>query len=707
MNIRRDIRFRVYVAFSCICLLGLAILVKAALIQINDGPELRSRAKDMSFRTDTLWAERGNIYTENGTLLCSTIPQFDAHIDFTVIKPDTFFRYVDTLSKCLSALFKNATPIAYREALTEGFNNNARYFELGTNIPYYQYFELRSFPIFKKGQRRGGLIIDTRNKRVNPYDMLALRTVGLYRPGIWKDKKLVKNVIGLEARYDSILSGVNGWCMKQRVAGSKWATVDGSIIEPQNGKDIVTTLDIDIQNVAEHALMDVLKQYKCQFGTCVVMEVATGKIKAMANLGAQPDGSYYEDQNYALTLAEPGSTFKLATLISLLRDGYINVNDNVNCYGGQRQFANRVMHDSHHGLGVMPIKEAFAHSSNVGMATLAYEHYYKQPEKFIQHLKELHLNEKTGIDLLGESKAKMIEPADKRSWNATTLPWLATGYGIMITPLHTCMLYNAVANNGKMMKPYLVSAIREYGKEIKHFEPVVLSENVADSNAIKQLHLCTQEVVISGTGKHIRSPHYGIAGKTGTAQVADKGITYKMGVYQGSFVGYFPTEKPKYTMVVVIRTKPHTSAYYGGTIAAPVFRMVADKIFANGMGSWKGSPVDSLVRVSDKKLVAKSATVQAYSAIMKAMGHNLNTAISKNTIAQLNFDSSRNISYQARTAGKDVVPDVTGMGLKDAVYLLEKTGLYIRIQGKGSIQSQSIAPGTPVVKGQTILLQLS
>jgi cell division protein FtsI (penicillin-binding protein 3) len=695
------------VAFSCICLLGLAILVKAAMIQIKDGPELRSRAQDMSLRTDTLLAERGNIYAEDGTLLCSTIPQFDAHIDFTVIKRDTFYRYVDTLSRCLAGLFKDATAQQYKEDLTEAFEDSSRYYELKTKILYYDYFQLRTFPIFKKGQRKGGLIVDSRNTRVNPYDMLALRTVGLYRPAIWKDKKLVKNVIGLEAMYDSILSGTNGWCMKQRVAGSKWATVDGSRIEPQNGRDIVSTIDIGIQNVAEHALMDVLKQYNCWFGTCVVMEVETGKIRAMANLGAQPDGSYYEDQNYALTLAEPGSTFKLATLTSLLRDGYINVEDNVNCYGGQRQFANRVMHDSHHGLGVMPIKKAFAQSSNVGMASLAYEYYYKDPSKFTAHIRELHLNDRTGIDLLGESKAKMIEPKDKKSWNATTLPWLATGYGVMITPLHTCMLYNAVANGGRMMKPYLVSSIREYGKEVKQFHPVVLEEHIAPPEAIAQLRKCTEEVVLTGTGKHIQSPNYTIAGKTGTAQVSDKGLPYSAGVYQGSFVGYFPADHPKYTMVVVIRTKPHSNAYYGGTIAAPVFRMVADKIFANGMGSWNGGPLDSLARVDKEKVVSKASTVGNYQRLMQTMNRPFDLDMEKGRIAQVKMDSSKRAVIGTRSVVLGMVPDVTGMALKDAVYLLEKQGLHVQIAGAGAIMTQSITPGSPAVKGQTILLQLS
>ncbi len=707
MNVRRDIRFRVYVAFSAICLLGLAIIVKAAMIQIKDGPELRAKAQDMSLRTDTLFAQRGNIYTEDGTMLCSTIPQFDVHIDFSVIKKEIFDKNIDSLSIQLANLFQNKTAAQYKKEFTKEYKDTTRYYTLGTNIPYDKYFQLRNFPIFNKGQRRGGIIVTTKNTRDNPYDILALQTVGKYQPAIWKEKKLVRNVKGLEAMYDSLLSGANGWRMRQRIAASKWATVEGSQIEAQDGKDVVTTLDISIQNIAEHALMDALEQYNCWNGTCVVMEVSTGKIRAMANLGAGKDGKYYEDQNYALALAEPGSTFKIVTLLSLLKDGYINVEDDVNCNGGQRQFAHRVMHDSHHGLGVMAIKDAYAHSSNVAMASLAYKYYYDHPEVFIKHIKELHLNSKTGIDLNGETKAVLAEPNEKNIWNAATLPWLATGYGVMITPLHTCMMYNAIANNGKMMKPYLVSSIREYGREIKKIEPTVLEEAIATKDAIAQLKKCTEEVVISGTGRHIKSPYYTIAGKTGTAQVWDKGIPYSAGVYQGSFVGYFPADNPKYTMVVVIRTKPHSNSYYGGTIAAPVFRMVADKIFANGQGAWKGGAVDSFSKNNKANYTAQASTFFNQKTILNALKMPMNKQFGNAEISKIKTDSNHKIAINVQNIAENIVPNVVGMSLKDAIYILEKQGLQVRISGTGMIQSQSISAGSIAKKGQLITILLS
>ena len=697
MNIKKDIRFRVYVAFTCICVFGCAIIFKAAMVQVKDGPKLRYMAQQMLTRNTELPAERGNIYTERGELLCSTIPQFDLRVDFSVINKDTFYTHVDELAKNMSQTFQDASVAEYRKELVSGYKKGLKYYLLKKNIPYYDYQNVRTFPIFNKGQRRGGLIVESKTKRINPYGMLAYRTIGLYRENA--------RTIGLEATCDSILSGDNGSRMERKATGGVWMPLEGSETDPVNGKDIVTTIDISIQEVAEHALLSVLKQYECLYGTAVVMEVATGKIRAMVNLGRQKDGSYWEDYNYAMTRAEPGSTFKLATLTALLKDKLINVEDNVNCYGGQRRFHDRVMHDSHHGLGTMPIRKAFAQSSNVAMGSLAYEHYAQNPKKFVKHLKDLHLNSKTGIDLAGEMRPFMIEPGE-RDWRSTTLPWMATGYGIMITPLHTCMLYNAVANNGKMMKPYLISAIKEYGKEVEVFKPTVLEEQIADADAIKQLQACAREVAVTGTAKSIASPFYNISGKTGTSQVADKGIPYSAGVYQGSFVGYFPSEAPRYTVCVVIRTKPHSSAYYGGTLAAPVFRMVADKIFANGMGMWNG-PLDSLARTGNNNLVTRhAATADAYNKLMKSLGLPVIPNASKSVLARLSVDSNNNVYVVKENISFGTVPDVKGLGLKDAVYLLENEGMKVKIVGRGLIQGQSVEPGTRVNKGQRITLVL-
>lgn len=692
-----------YIAFTCICLLGLAILLKAAAIQVKEGKELRELAYSMHMRTDTMYAERGNIYTEDGHLLCSSIPQFDIHLDMTVIKPDTFKKYIDTLSIGIAGILQAKSANAYKKELQEAFRDSSRYYFLSKNTPYDKYLALRQLPIFIKGKRRGGFIAETKIKRVNPYGMLAFRTIGLWRQNA--------RAVGLEATYDSLLQGENGHRLVQKMTGGVTVPIEGSEIEPQNGYDIVSTLDLGIQNVAEHSLMSVLKQYECLNGTAIVMEVQTGKIRALVNLGRDMEtGEYFENQNYAMTPAEPGSTFKLVTLLSLLNDGYINVDDNVNCHGGSFPFGNRVMKDSHFGLGTMPIWEAYAHSSNVGMAWLANNYYFKDPEKYVKHLEEFGIDQRTGVDISGEPKPYVIKPGNKHWKTATTLPWMATGYGVLITPLRTCMMYNAIANGGNLMKPYLISSIQEYGKDIRRFEPTVLRK-VGDSSVIAQLQKCTRGVVENGTGKHIQSPHYGIAGKTGTAQVADRigghWYGYKDGVYQGSFVGYFPSDKPRYTIMVMIRTKPHSGSYYGGTLAAPVFRMISDKIFATGMGSWTG-PLDSISQKSRLQMFARNATGASYQMMLESLGLKIKfDSARRNGIAQLSVDSNKNISIKAKPVVKGVVPDVTGMGLKDAVYLLETNGMRVQVQGSGTVQTQSVAPGTATLKGQTILLQLS
>lgn len=698
MSHKKDIRVRVYFVFTMMCVFGLLILAKAVWIQIKEGDKLRALAVEMRTNNTVISAERGNIYSESGEMLCSTIPQFDVRVDYSVINPDTFQRHIDSLASAIANLFKDASAETYKQKMFAAFKGHEKYSLLKNNLRYYQYQTLRTFPIFNKGKARGGLIVESKTKRINPYKMLAYRTIGLYRENA--------QTIGLESTFDSVLHGINGRRLDQKLTGGVWMPVEGSEIEPKNGRDIVTTLDLNIQEVAEYALMSVLKQYECQYGTVIVMEVSTGKIRALVNLGRQKDGSYWEDLNYAMFPTEPGSTFKMATLISLLSDGYINVDNMVNCEGGQKQFANRVMHDSHHGLGVMPIREAFAHSSNVGMASLAQKYYGTQPQKFVDHLKRLHLTDRTGIDLAGERRPAVILPGTNL-WSATTLPWMATGYGVLVAPLHTCMLYNAVANSGKMMRPYLVSAIREYGKDVKVIKPQVLVEKIAPDEAIPQLKACAEEVVLSGTGKHIQSPYYTIAGKTGTAQVADKGIGYKDRVYQGSFVGYFPTDKPKYTIAVVIRTKANSGAYYGGTVAAPVFRMISDKIFASGMGKWS-EPLDSIARKEKVGIVAQYASSgENYLKMLQSLNQKVVIETPVRQIAQLNVDTNKRLSIKPNNVFHGQVPDVKGLSLKDAIYILENEGLKVSIQGKGLVNQQSLTPGQKITKGQIIILHLS
>jgi len=694
MNVKRDIRFRVYLSFTGIVVLAVAIIVKALSIQVSEGEALRAQAEKAHTKKETLLPERGNIYSEDGTLLSSTIPQFDLRVDFKAIKEDTLRRYVDTLAQCLSSLFQDASASDYEKQLRTAFRNKERYWLIRKNAPYYQYQAVRNFPIFNKGKNKGGFIAEPRSKRINPYGMLAYRTIGLWREN-------AEN-IGLEKKYDSILCGKEGTRIIRKTTGATWMPIEGSEVDPVNGKDIITTIDINIQDATEHALLDVLSKNNCQYGTAIVMEVKTGKIRALANLGRQADGSYWEDFNYAMIPTEPGSTFKLMSLYALLEDGYVTINDNVNAQGGVAVFGNQRVVDDHHGLGVISIKKAFAQSSNVAFAKLVNQYYRNDPMKYIGHLQFLRLNRKTGIDLTGE-RGPTIKTTQSKSWNkVTSLPWIGYGYESLITPLHTCMVYNAVANNGKMMKPYLVSAIQEYGMPVQEFKPTVLVERIGKPSTIRQMQEAMRAVVEEGTAKSIKSPYYTAAGKTGTAQVADKGISYADGVRQGSFVGYFPYENPQYTIAVVVRSTPH-GPYYGAVVGAPVFKTIADKLYASHIGGWK-APADSLVK--QRQVVAKKATGESLNRVMSVLGLSRPAAASWNGIALLQSDSSGRYTVRKVATARNTVPDVNGMGLRDALFILENSGMQVSISGNGKVISQSVPAGNRIVKGQHIHIQL-
>ncbi|MCB0696776.1 MAG: penicillin-binding protein 2, partial [Chitinophagaceae bacterium] len=647
MNIKKDIRFRVYVAFTGMCLFGLAILIKVVMLQVKEGPKLRALAENIHTRSTVLPADRGNIYTEGHDLLCSTIPLFDVFVDFSVIDSSLFYQNVDTLSRQLSTLLKDRSSSAYERELKAAYRDKEhhKYWSLCKNVQYNEYQEMRAFNIFNRGKNRGGFIVEPKTNRINPYGMLAYRTIGLWRENA--------QTVGLEATYDSVLRGYSGSRVEQKMTGNVWMPIEGSVIEPKNGKDIITTLDLDIQGIAEFAVKDLCEKYDLQYGTCVVMEVATGKIRALVNLGCQDDGKYFEDFNYAMIPTEPGSVFKLVTLTALLNDKYVTIDNIVDAEGGRIRFGNLTMKDSHFGLGKLTIKDAFAHSSNTAHAKLANQYYYKEPEKFVAQVKKLHLHEKTGIDLAGERRP-VVKTPESKSWSQTTLPWMATGYEVQITPLHTCMLYNAVANNGKMMRPYLVSEVKEYGKTIFKRKPEVLEQAIGDSATVAQLRACVEEVALTGTAKSIQSPFYSIAGKTGTAQVADKEIKYSDGVYQGSFVGYFPANEPRYTIAVVMRTKKRAHTYYGGTIAAPVFRMIADRVFAAGKG-WD-MPSDSLDRSKAKVLIAQKATGSSYHTLLGAVGKYAPVR-EDGYIEQVSVDSSKQLVVQEQPVYKGYVPD--------------------------------------------------
>ncbi len=694
MKISKDIRFRVYITFLGMCLFGIMILYKGAKIQIKEGKELKSMADSLHTKIETIQPERGNIYSEDGSLLASSVPQFDIRIDFKAIKKDTFDKYVEPLSKELSALLKDYTWIEYKEILSKEYQQGNQYFLLKKKASYEEYMAIRSMQPFKKGQNKGGFIAESNTKRINPYGLLANRVIGLWR-------KNADNV-GVEREYDKYLRGSQGQRIVRCIAGGTWVPLDGSEIDPENGKDVITTIDVNIQDVAENALLHQIEKEEATYGTCIVMEVKTGKIKAIANLGRQEDGSYYEDFNYALTRIEPGSTFKLVSLISLFRDKLIDINQQVNCQGGTAKFGPYTIRDSHAGLGIMSIKDAFAHSSNVAFAKLIHENYKDKIGSYWSNLHAMGLDSVTGLGMSGETKPKILR--DSVTKGRFTLAYMGMGYQVLITPLHTCMVYNTIANGGKLMKPYLVNSVREYGKDVITYNPVIVNPNVLDTESVERIKEAMFEVIESGTGKSLKNPYYTICGKTGTAQVADKGIKYTDRVYHGSFVGFFPKEDPEYTICVVLRTKKGSNNYYGGQIALPIFKEVANRLYAIKMHKTNSIATQEKLNIP---LAPKSMKGNEYNFIATQLGLKKENVNGQHWLQTQSIDSNGKHTFSPIVITKHQVPNVNGMGLRDAMYILEQAGMKVIVMGKGKVFQQSKPAGSTYSKGERITIQLS
>ncbi len=461
MDVKRDILWRVYLSYLLVVAVCLAILGKAFYIQQVQGSYWRGLSDSLHQRIAEIPAARGTIYSEDGQMLSTNVPQFDIYVDFRVEplheKNGKLFREnIDSLSLALADLFKDQSAAQYKDQLTKAFETREPNYELKKKIDYRQYLALAKFPLFKIGRYKSGMIAQERNIRLNPYQNMGYRTIGLARE---------QNSVGLELSYDTVLKGRNGRQLVRAIAGGVTVPVQEGEFEiaPETGKDIVSNLDVFIQEVTTNALNKMMVQNQAQWGVAMVMEVKTGKIKAIANLGKIAEGVYREDLNYAITPSEPGSTFKLVTLLSALEDGKLNLNSSIDLEGGVWKVVGQTVWDSEqHGKHQATVLEAFEESSNVGMAKIAMAHYSNNVSAYYKHLTNLRLDSLSGIDLIGERKPQITKPGGKL-YGPTTLPWMAFGYNIAIAPIQTLTLYNAIANNGVMMKPYLVNAIKEEG----------------------------------------------------------------------------------------------------------------------------------------------------------------------------------------------------------------------------------------------------
>lgn len=692
---QNDILRNVYIVYFLVVLAGCAIIGKAAYIQIVEGDIWREKGKVMNLKVEKIEATRGNIMASDGSLLAASVPLFNLRIDAgnTHYNDQYFYDNVDSLALCLSTLFNDRSKSAYKQILVKGRKNNNRYLLLKRDITYTQLKKLRKFPIFRDGKFKGGVIAEPKSKRVLPYQWLAFRTIG------W-DKDGAENDVGLEGAYGDILKGESGSRLMQRIGSGAWRpTNEENEIDPQNGHDIITSIDINIQDVAEDALMRQLIKNEADHGCAILMEVSTGFIVAIANLGKNEKGFYEEKFNYAVgESSEPGSTFKTASLLAALDDALIDTSRIVDTEDGTTRFANRVMRDSHKGgYGKISVGRAFELSSNVAISKAIVSAYKDKPQGLIDRFYFMRLNQTLGLDIPGEGQPN-IKNTDHKHWSKVSLPWMSIGYEIALTPLQTLAFYNAIANNGVMVKPQFIKEIRSSGILTRKFETVVLKDKIVkNQGAIDQMRKLLEGVVEHGTATNLRNPIYKIAGKTGTAQIAQNNKGYNKSNYKASFAGYFPADNPKYSCIVVINN-PTKGIYYGGSIAGPVFKEIADKVYATRL-----SP-DETVKENLPVNVIKNASGSSRE-IAYLLKHSSLSLPNDSDYIRIETDDTITM-VRSLVLEDDKMPEVIGMGARDAVYVLESAGLNVKVVGKGKVRKQSIIPGTAYKRGSNCIIEL-
>ncbi|WP_276365839.1 penicillin-binding protein [Chryseolinea sp. H1M3-3] len=695
MNIKKSILLRVRVAFLFAVLFAIAIVVKTAHIQFAEGEKWEAMGERISFDYKRVKATRGNIYSDNGSLLATSLPFYKVAFDATLPNDDIFNKGVDSLAYNLSRFFKDKSKTDYRRMLIDARKSGKQYIILNRKrIDYQEKKMMMTWPIFREGRLRGGTIFEKVDIRYRPFSNLSGRTIGYVNEN---DKG-----VGLEYSFNKQLGGQDGYAYYQKIAGGVWKPIfDANNVKAVNGLDIQTTLDINLQDVAETALYKAMKQHDAADGLIVVMEVKTGAIKAISNLSSDGHGNFHEKYNFAAAqLFEPGSTFKLVTMMALLEDSPIELSDSIDTGNGEFDFYNKTVRDHEEGgLGTVSIQEAFEHSSNVAMAKLVDKHFGLRPQKFVDYIDQLKLSKPLGLQIIGEPTPKIKRPGQK-GWSGISLPWMAYGYGFEITPLHTLALYNAVANDGEMIKPVFVKSVKHADQEEDVFDTQVINKKICSTKTLNKLKLLLEGVVENGTAKNIKGTHYRIAGKTGTAQILEKGRYTRK--YITSFVGYFPAHQPKYSAIVLIKN-PRGWHQYGSSVAAPVFKEVADNIYARDINLHR--PLDTKKFVAQDKLpVIRAGNQHELTMLCNALGISNRSLTEEEWVKSASNGGS--VKWKKAIHGRDIVPDVTGMTFRDAIYLLENSGLSVSYEGKGRVIRQSLNPGGRIEKGSRIFIRL-
>jgi cell division protein FtsI (penicillin-binding protein 3) len=656
-----------YFVAGCMFIFALAVAFQLLNIQFIQGDKYRDLAEERTIKNVVIPANRGNVYSLNGNLLATSIPKYDIRIDAITPSAATFEKYLKPLSDSLSR-YSGKPSSYYQKEIRKARADKNRYFLLARNIGYSDYIRIRNFPLLNLGAYKGGLIVEQTTKREHPMGGVAERTIGYER---FDDNGNVTRP-GIDGAYGiKYLRGTDGLRMKQKIGKGQWKPIaDYNQIEPKDGYDLYTTISVNIQDIAHNALLQQLEYYEAEHGCVVVMEVTTGEIRAISNLGRTENGSYYEKLNYAVGEAhEPGSTFKVMALMSALEDKLIDTSTVVDTKQGVKTFYGRRIKDSHHGgYGKISAARALEVSSNIGLATIVDEAYSKNPEKFINRLKSWSLNTPIGLPILGEGQPFIPEPGGKK-WSKNALPSMSYGYNLKLTPLQTLTFYNAIANNGVMVKPTFIKEVRELNKQIETFDKTIINNKICSDKTIKEMQEILKNVVVRGTGKSLYSPYFSMAGKTGTAQTEYWMADWEENPrYVSSFAGYFPAENPKYSCIVIIHKPSTKKGYYGADVSGPVFKRIAQKIF------------------TDTPIIDEVETLE---------------------VVHVSVDREFDSYYTTAQTYRTIMPNVVGLPLMDALALLENMGLKVQIEGFGVVKSQSLAQGIKIKKNQVIVIEAS
>ena len=690
----KDTNLRIIGLYLFVVLIAIGVVSKIVKVQQFSEP-INTASQPKYF---TVEAPRGNIIADDGALLAISMPLYDVHLDMSVITEALFNDNISELTVLLAHLFKDKTNEEYATFLrsSKKFKKN-KYVLLQNKVTHNELNALRRMPILELGQNKGGLIAEQRPNRENPFGLLAQRTIGVLRD---------VNPVGIERAFNQTLSGINGRHLKRKIAKGIWAPQDAEGNKlPRAGNNVITTINTDMQDVAEKALENTLLNHNADWGCVVLMEVKTGEVKVIANLKKRENGSVIENFNYAMAKhVSPGSTFKLASVIAGLEDGFFKVSDTVNVKGGRIKYYDRFMIDSDHNYDKITIKQAFIKSSNVGISRIIFDNYKSNPTAFTDRIYKMGLSTPLKLELPFPNNLKSPIP-DKGTWSGVTLPWMSIGYEMQLTPIHMLTFYNAIANKGKMIKPIFTSAISRDGQIIEDRTTEVINPSICSKSTIYEVFPLLIGVVEEGTAKNIKSGNYLIAGKTGTTVINfNKRAEGEGKEYQASFVGFFPADNPKYSCIVVVNN-PKENGHYGGSVAAPIFKELADKVYASDMSIHKALQQTDITESLPK---VKQGSVAEANKVLNEF--EINT-ISTNELWMVPKTTKDAVFLEVRKVEEDLqkgsMPDLRGMGIQDAIYLLETYGLIVESIGYGAIVRQSISKGDSFKKGTIIKLELS